>query len=131
MLSGGTMSQNQFSYPMTGGIFSWHSVCYLHGLTRYNAYNIADAIGWHAYPVGSPQTGANASITVNYIRAEMQRWLSAKSNMPVWITELAFSTDKHDISYQKSGPASEQAKAEQIARKWGRSFRTPAFSEAF
>ncbi|GEM_PF-1980476 len=115
-----------------GGISSWHSVCYLQELTRFKAYKYADAVGWHAYPLNSPPTGADAASTVNYLKAEMLRWPAGKTNMPIWITEFGFSTDKNDLAFKKSGPHAESKKAEEIAEEWrylrGKfAIRTPIF----
>ena len=109
---------NTNAIVILGGISSWHSVCYLHELTRCKAYNYADAVGWHAYPLTSPPSGINGAGTVEFLKTEMLLWPAGKSTLPIWITEFGFSSNQHDRSLGIAGPQAENAKAAEIAREW-------------
>jgi hypothetical protein len=102
-----------------GGISSWQASCFLTTLGALHAYDHADALGWHAYPVGAdgaltPQNGANTLDQI--VEPIVTAWAKP---LPIWITEYGFQSPNGFASVAMGNAvADETAKANDLAQQY-------------
>jgi hypothetical protein len=85
-----------------GGLSSWQATCFLKVLGQPDvaAYDYVDAVGWHAYAVGSSdklvQTPANGAASLDIATNAIDAWPQKR---PVWITEYGVTTPTNYAHY--------------------------------
>ena len=89
---------------LLGGVSSWRGVCFMDLLAKYGAFNYADIVSFHAYPLGStPQDGASTAL-----------YMMGKTTLPVWITEFGWDVGTGGSEVMRN----EQAKADNVGTEW-------------
>lgn len=78
-----------------GGISEWMMEDFLKRLTVERAYRWFDAVAVHPY--ANINYGVNPDTVImklNHLKAEMALWPDSCKNMPIWVTEIGYSTER-------------------------------------